>query len=917
MIADQTTRSEVLDCSRSFLVQAPAGSGKTSLLIQRFLALLARVERPEQVLAMTFTRKAAGEMRERIIQALQSAAGAPPAEPHALVTHQLGLAVLQRDAQLGWRLLDNPGRLNVMTIDSFCSTITRAMPLLAQFGAQPEITDDAAPLYAQAAQAALALAADDPDLQKALYVLLLQVDGRRDALEQVIAVMLARREQWQDWVVAGAARTADLRLLLEAGLSAAVERALAPLRQRLDERLLDTLAQVAACSREQLLARDKACPWEAVCTAGPHALAYWQAAAELLLTTQGTWRKQIGDSMGLPAKSSGQLALKALIAGLADDPALAERLHACRSLPPPQLAESTWEVLEAMLQILRLALGQLWIVFQQARQIDYTGVALAAVQALGTAEEPSERLLALDARIRHLLVDEFQDTSILQGNLLGLLTAGWQPGDGRTLFAVGDPMQSIYRFRKAELNLFLQAWENGRIKDVPVTTLNLAVNFRSECSLVDWYNAVFREAFPDAHDLERGAAAHFESDAHRGDSHDAHVTLHYWSAPDPVDEARVVASEVQAALAESAGKVAILVASRSHAQPIMAALRDVGVPYRAQDMDPLLSRPVVGDLLALTRALLHPADRLHVLAVLRSPMVGLSLADLLALTEHESLETEQGRPPAVIERLLEDAGPLSADGQLCLQRFLPVWRAALARLGRSPVERLVRSLWLSLGGPLCTDATGWQDAERFFAQLARLEGEQRLTLENLDQALERLYAAANADPALRVEIMTMHKAKGLQFDTVILPQLSRKRGQDDLPLLLLEEMLDGSILIAPRPARGRSHEDDRFYQWLLRRERQRLHEERKRLFYVAVTRAERKLVLCGVAADKNGVPEPQGELFKYVWCDALPMQRIGHAADGGAMAGAVQPQRVRPDWQRPPLPETLPVSWKRAVGEED
>ncbi len=117
--------------------------------------------------------------------------------------------------------------------------------------------------------------------------------------------------------------------------------------------------------------------------------------------------------------------------------------------------------MEALYRLLPLAVAELWVVFQSRGEVDFTQVTWSALRSLGTRDEPTDLALTLDYRIRHLLIDEFQDTSQSQYELLDLLTAGWTPGDGRTLFVVGDPMQSIYRFRQAEVGLFLRAWRQG------------------------------------------------------------------------------------------------------------------------------------------------------------------------------------------------------------------------------------------------------------------------------------------------------------------------------------------------------------------------------------------------------------------------------------------------------------------------
>src|SRR6185369_11151885 len=131
-------------------------------------------------------------------------------------------------------------------------------------------------------------------------------------------------------------------------------------------------------------------------------------------------------------------------------------------MPDERYSDEQWETLGAILELLPRAAAHLKLVFAERGETDFTEVAQGAVRALGTAESPTDLLLALDTRIRHILVDEFQDTSYSQWELLEKLTSGWEKGDGRTLFLVGDPMQSIYRFREANVALFLRAWESAR-----------------------------------------------------------------------------------------------------------------------------------------------------------------------------------------------------------------------------------------------------------------------------------------------------------------------------------------------------------------------------------------------------------------------------------------------------------------------
>src|SRR5690606_6361909 len=167
-------------------------------------------------------------------------------------------------------------------------------------------------------------------------------------------------------------------------------------------------------------------------------------------------------------------------------------------------------VLRLLIEVLWLAAAQLNVRFTEAAEVDFAEISQRALQALGHADEPTDLLLALDTVIRHILVDEFQDTSQSQIDLLERLTSGWQPDDGRTLFLVGDPMQSIYRFRKADVGCFLSVKEHG-LGDVALTALELKDNFRSQANLVEWVNATCGPVFPTQNHRGLGAITYTPS----------------------------------------------------------------------------------------------------------------------------------------------------------------------------------------------------------------------------------------------------------------------------------------------------------------------------------------------------------------------------------------------------------------------
>ncbi len=506
--ADQEARATALQVDRSFIVQAPAGSGKTELLTQRFLALLAVVDRPEALLAITFTRKAAAEMRNRILESLRHCE-----EPQSKLrddTRALARRVLEVDTRNDWGLLRNPSRLRVLTIDALNQSLARRLPVLSGLGAGLGIDEDGLELYEEAAERLLAhLPSDDPRIAEAVAILLEHLDNNVGRFIGLVSSMLARREAWLPVLPASVddyGQAGEARLALEAARAAIVQDHLAGLADAFPPLLLAEACAYAQGAAQVLRQEGKESPILAcgpgVPGSGVDDVPHWQGLAEFLLTGKGEPRKSFTVAVGVLAQDKKRpelAALKARIQSVADEFArheeLFEPLHATRALPPCEYEDAEWTVLKSLLLVLRLAAAELKFVFAERKAADYPEFAAAARQALGTADEPTDTALVLDARLRHVLVDEFQDTSEAQVQLLRSLTAGWERGDGRTLFLVGDPMQSIYRFRNAEVGLFLDVRDRG-LGDIELEPLTLRVNFRSTQPIVQWVNQAFARVLP-------------------------------------------------------------------------------------------------------------------------------------------------------------------------------------------------------------------------------------------------------------------------------------------------------------------------------------------------------------------------------------------------------------------------------------
>ncbi len=709
---DHEHRHLAIDPCRSFMVQAPAGSGKTELLIQRFLGLLATVDKPEAIVAITFTRKAAGEMLDRVLSALRHALdGEPPESSHEQFTFALASAALARDQACGWDLLANPGRLRVQTIDSLCTAIVGQMPWLARLGSMPRIEEHPQPLYEEAARRAVLMVEENSSFQASLEILLLHLDNNAGRVQQLLATMLATRDQWIEMAV----ETGDTeRERLEESLSRALSEGLRAADQLVPEDTRKNWLDLARYVGGNMTGEPD---YPALTCLGvtawpgttPDQSAVWLSLASVVLTKED-WRKKGGlnKNCGFPAENkSRKEECAALIGRLQQIDGLLEALEFVRVLPPPSYTDAQWKIMRSLLECLKLAVAQLRMVFREEGAVDFCEFGLAARDALGRADDPADLALKLDARIQHLLVDEFQDTSLNQFELLSKLTAGWEPEDGRTLFLVGDPMQSIYRFRQAEVSLFLEARARG-IGDILPEYLRLTANYRSLSGIVDRVNTMFSTIFPAADDTATGAIAYSPSQAPMTETTGSAVTFHaFREGQDQLEADTVVQIVKDAHQQNQKDGVAILVRARTHLPVIVEALKSAGLKFRAVEIDPLGERTVVRDLLALTRAILHVGDRISWLAILRAPWCGLTLTDLHALAS--------GNADQTIWERLQNLEELTEDGRQRAERLRGVLAEAFEERGRWPLRRWVERAWTKLGGPACLNERGsLQDASDYF-----------------------------------------------------------------------------------------------------------------------------------------------------------------------------------------------------------
>jgi ATP-dependent exoDNAse (exonuclease V) beta subunit len=928
--SDLAERRAVLDPAQSFAVRAPAGSGKTELLTQRVLTLLAVAEKPEAILAITFTKKAAAEMQQRILDALRRASDIqsgkipPPDKEHDRFTLELATQALQRSQQQQWRLLENPNRLRIQTIDSFCRSLSSQQPVSSQLGTLPDTLDDNTTIEVMLQQAfrqTLHELGSNQAITEALEYLLLHFDNRIDSLETLMVGMLRKRDQWLPHLLRplDETRIQYANQLLVGNLLQQAWEALKPWHAVLARHFNHVHDNLSRCDKPMLFLKQRL---ERFPQPAASELPAWRDIFTFLTTDTGL-RKVLNKTHGVPADDPQKQEIQRFFTGLNEASGLEEVILASKRVPNHPVTTAQLALMQQVRTVLLRTVAQLDVLFRQAGATDYTQIALAALDALGSEEAPSDLSLKLDYRIKHILVDEFQDTSHLQLRLLRKLTTGWQPDDGHSLFIVGDGMQSCYAFRNADVRIFLDATHRG-IGSVPLRTITLKENFRSLPEIVAWNNTVFSQAFP-AREIRHLSAVPYSPST-------AFLTGHSTQAvqctlikteqdsngddnatPDVGNtEAEHMVRLIQKLREQSTEEtIAVLVRSRAHVASLLPQLKAAGISWQATDMDSLSQRMAIVDLMSLTRALLYPADRLAWLSFLRSPVIGLGLHDLYALAQVKNDKTQQPVSLLTVIAHYTAVPELSDSAKQILARVVPRVMQAWAEQQRKPLRLWVEGLWYALGGPGSVPPAHLQDCEYFFALLDKKEqAGQIVDWPALQQAIEQLYANEITRDPNPVQIMTIHKAKGLQFDHVILPGLGKPPRKRDSEIFLWNEYYldEQDVLVMASPPERGADDTDRHYDFLKSEADKKADYEALRLLYVACTRPKKSLhLLASIADRKNGEESAPNKksLVAPIWPHFREHANViaARAGSRSARSGSLEYIRRLPaDWQAPAFP---------------
>ncbi|MEM9974128.1 MAG: double-strand break repair helicase AddA [Pseudomonadota bacterium] len=911
-VRDEATLSQIraADPTQSVWLSANAGSGKTRVLTDRVARLLLGGVPPQNILCLTYTKAAASEMQNRLFQRLGAWAMLPEAKLIAALD-ELGAdrQTSVSDARtLFARAIETPGGLKIQTIHSFCAALLRRFPLEAGLSPQFQEMDESAQRHLIAdVLETVALGDEEGALSTLaqffsgddLVPLAAEVAGKRHAFDTPLSVANAARcyglpAGFGEDTLAQGLLAAEPARAIAAGISA-----------------LHTGSARDQGAADKLEAIDLAQPAPSVI-----------AALEPIFLFGSGARQHQARLDALPTKATREAHPEATVA-------LHTLMEAIETLRPKRIALAAAQRTGALHRFAAVFLAEYAAEKQRRGWLDFDDLVLRSVALLSQSEAADWVRFRLDGRIDHVLVDEAQDTSLLQWRLVELLTEEFGAGEGargdaRRLFVVGDKKQSIYSFQGADAQAF-DAMEDrfrGRLQAAGgMQSRSLDFSFRSAQAILDTVDATFEDA--------AGIGA---GSRHRAFFAEMPGRVDLWplipkaEAPeegdwtDPVDRpaanheaitlADGIAGEIRRLVDDptavlprakgpprriTEGDFLILVQGRSGSgdmfRAIIRACKAHGLAVAGADRLKIAGELAVRDLRALLAFLALPEDSLSLAAALRSPLFGWSEQALFTLAAHRESTylwpalrgAAQAHPDTLV--ILED---LRREADF-LRPFDLLERILIRHQGRA---RLLAQL-----GPeaedgideLLTQALTYeqQDVPSLTGFLAWLDGEDVEVKRQLDSA------------GGRIRVMTVHGAKGLESPVVILPDTLRgpRAGRNNV------------ILDDTGHAHWRTLKDET--PELLRTASEAVAEadrlERERLLYVAMTRAENWLIVCGAGTSGKG---------GGTWYDAVAagLERTGSgpvptpAGQGKRHFTGAWPETAEPS-QEPtetPFPELLP-----------
>lgn len=919
----------------SATVMASAGTGKTWLLVTRLLRLLLEGATPDSILAITFTRKAAAEMAERLGERLRHLATVDDAA-RSKALQEIGIAPnptsLARAAGLYEKYLFAPGQIRVTTFHAFCQELLRRFPLEADVPAGFEILDGSRLLLETAWDALVDDATRQPDgnLARALQQLFDHL-GDHQETKKALMRFVHHRSDWWAYTLDQKNPVAYATHKLTAQL--AIDLAQDPLLTAWTPERRGELQEYAALLRR-------------------HGTATFLAKADILM-------QALDDSIVEPPKRFATLSrafLKADGDPLSQKPtkaltkSLGEQgqsrflsLHEgltgwIMALRDQYRRRHTWSLSSAWY----LAGQSLLTNYQQLkiehRVLDFSDLEWKAYLLLNRADHALWVQYKLDQRIDHLLIDEFQDTNPTQWHLIFPLLQEISSGieqRQRSIFLVGDAKQSIYRFRRAEPDLFPAAhrWLQEQLHAVDHT---LSVSRRSAPAIIEFVNRIFetgplREQLPEFgshrafHERLWGTVEVFPLIQAEEDEHqDMPVMRNPLQSPRRTmmdrrhrQEGDKIAAQIGTLIKDrmmigadadarpvSYDDIMILVRNRTHVQAYEEALRAADIPYVTASRGTLLDCIEIRDLVALLEILIVPYNNLTLATVLRSPLFNCSDGDLITLAAYP-----QGN---WLERLLAEVPRQPSGSPLArAARLLPYWQELA---GQRPVHDLLDHIYCEgnvvaryeAAFPAHLHSRLRANLTRFIELALEMDSGRYPSLTGFLERLRTLQVLEEDAPdetaentlAGNVRLLTIHAAKGLESPVVFLADSAaagpRNRAYQTLVRWPAQALCPSHFLLC-----GKTSEADSVSAALLDAEAQQQQREQTNLLYVALTRAKQILYISG-CLPKNTDMGWYGAIVRQLGdADAI-------AQNGWHSASGVMPQTIRPGTDANPI--TMPAT---------
>ncbi len=834
---DQKIREKAVG-KGSFIVQAPAGSGKTSLLIKRFLNHLLEVKSPTEVLALTFTNKAASEMEQRIKKTLKGEIKNPELND---IVEKISKQAIKNNWEEGY--IDS---LMIMTIDKMALKLIRQTPILSKSGISFITDDDPEEIYKEVIKESITTHSDNSVLLKYF-----QYDYHK--LTDQLLTLIKKRDQWLP-LISSLMQKKDNEIKREYEnyysneINLWIEEKIKPIFSKQQIKEIEIIVNFSADNKKidqqnnlRLINNPE----------------FWFYFRDLIISKDGkTVLKRFTHEKGFPPTDNGRDIKDKLINLIKEKTNEINIIKEFYNVVYQKNIKDIYPIIKMFGMLLIDMVIKLNDKFNAQRVLDFTQVMANSTEALKGTHLP----LILDQNISHILIDEFQDINESQLNFLELLTENFSGNNRKSFFAVGDPMQSIYRFRKAEVEIFSRVQKIG-LGDLKLESLFLEVNFRSNKGIVDWLNDNYSKTFPQHNIINEGAVSFSRSKSNSSNSGQSIYLRPIVSTVDSKQE--LYEAEAQYVLDiiinlrqnNSEQDIAVLTRSKNHLNEIITLInqKEPSLPIDAIEISEIQSNQTFQDILSLTRAMFNFNDRVNWISILKCPWCGLTINDLALLFEQEHKLT-------VWEIINNKAhiSKLNDDGKKRVDYFISVIENNIQYRGRVSHRYFIESIWRQLRGyESMIDTNDITNIDLFFELLDKSSTTLSIDFLKLDRMIKNIYKSETSSEKNPIKFLTIHKSKGLEFDCVIIPNLNQGSRNEITDLILYDKY----ALSIKDPAKNRNLHTYHSYM-----EQKRLDNEKIRLLYVAITRAINKCYLIG-AIEKNGEivkPKP-GTFMAILW----------------------------------------------------